>query len=269
MRDILKDMVKVVRAADIGTIKITGTDGLVTFQGVDDKRSVILKGSVIKEDTSFEGVSGIGDLDRLAGMLNYFDMPNDVVSVARKMRQVRNEKKDADGNPILDAAGVPEFETAEENAIERFTFNRSKPSKADANFRVIARNLIPQQFSPKEVEYAVEITPTASAISDLEKLVSIANSDTFSVKIQPNDDGTNSLFVNLGVVGNESSIEFHKDVDGVLKNSWNWDITKVLKLLKLGTTTTLRLGFSDRGMLKVTIDSGIANYEFTIPPRQQ
>jgi hypothetical protein len=54
-----------------------------------------------------------------------------------------------------------------------------------------------------------------------------------------------------------------------LKNSWNWDIAKVLKLLKLGTSTTLTLGFSDRGMLKVTINSGIANYEFTIPPRQQ
>lgn len=267
MRDILRDMVKIVRAADIGTVKITGEDGEVTFQGVDDGRTVILKGNVTNPEPEFNGVSGIGNLDRLAATLNFFQDPTDSVTIARKMRKVRVEKKDADGQPILDAAGTPEFEEIDENAIERFVFNRAKP-KAEVNFRVIARNLIPQQYSPRTVDYAIEFTPTAAAIDNLDKMVAISNGDTFTVKIQPGADGTDSLFVNLGEVGNESSVEFHPNIQGTLKNTWNWNISQVLKLLKLATNSTLTLGFSDRGMLRVVIDTGIAHYEFTIPPRQ-
>lgn len=267
MRDILKDLVKIVRAADIGTVKITGEEGAVTFQGVDDQRTVILKGNVIKPEPEFDGVSGIGNLDRLAGMLNYFQGADDTVTVARKMRKVRVEKKDEAGQPILDTAGNPEFEEIDENAIERFVFTRPKP-KSEANFRVIARNLIPQQYSPRAVDYAVEFTPTAAAIDSLDKLVAISNGDTFTVKIQPGSDGNNSLFINLGEVGNESTLEFHQNVEGELKNTWNWNISQVLKLLKMGTSSTLSIGFSDRGMLRIVIDSGIAHYEFTIPPRQ-
>lgn len=267
MRDILRDLVKIVRAADIGTVKITGEDGAVTFQGVDDQRTVILKGNLVKDEPEFNGVSGIGNLDRLAGMLGVFQGTDDTVTVARKMRKVRIEKKDGSGQPILDTAGNPEFEEVDENAIERFVFTRPKP-KTEANFRVIARNLIPQQYSPRELEYQVEFTPTAAAIDALDKIVSISNSDNFTVKIQPGSDGSDSLFVNLGEVGNESSIEFHQNVEGTLKNSWNWNISQVLKLLKMGTNSTLSLGFSDRGMLRVVIDTGIAHYEFTIPPRQ-
>lgn len=269
MRDILRDLVKIVRAADIGTIKITGEEGKVSFQGVDDGRTVILKGTVLSEDESFDGVSGIGNLDRLASILNLYQDPTDIVSVSRKARKVRVEKKDASGNPVMDAAGNPEFEETEENAIEKFVFSKSKPFKMENNFRVIARNLIPQQFSPKAVDYAVEFTPTAAAIEYLDKIVGVSNGDVFSVKIQEGSNGNQSLFINLGEVGNESTIEFHQDVQGELKNNWSWDINQVNKLLKLASNATLSIGFSDRGMLKITIETGMALYEFTIPPRQQ
>lgn len=269
MRDILRDMVKIVRAADIGTIKITGEEGAVSFQGVDDGRTVILKGNVIEEDDSFNGVSGIGNLDRLSSILNLYQDPTDVVTVARKSRPVRIEKKDADGNALTDAAGNPEFEETQEDAIEKFVFTKTKPFKMENNFRVIARNLIPQQFSPKAVDYAVEFTPTAAAIEYLDKMVGVSNGDVFSVKIQEGSDGNQSLFINLGEVGNESTIEFHQNVSGVLKNSWTWDINQVNKLLKLASNATLSIGFSERGMLKIAVETGIAKYEFTIPPRQQ
>lgn len=269
MRDILRDIVKIVRAADIGTIKITGENGAVAFQGVDEGRTVILKGNALKPDTNFEGVSGIGNLDRLAAILNLYQDPADVVTAARKLRKIRVEKKDANGETVLDGAGNPEFEEAEENAIEKFVFSKTKPFKMENNFRVIARNLIPQQFSPKAVDYAVEFTPTAAAIEYLDKMVSVSSGGVFSVKIQEGSNGNNSLFINLGEVGNESLIEFHQDVEGELKNNWSWDISQVNKLLKLASNAILTIGFSDRGMLKITIETGMAQYEFTIPPRQQ
>lgn len=269
MRDILKDLVKIVRAADIGTVKITGEDGKISFQGVDDKRTIILKGTVIGDEPELDGVSGIGSLDRLAAILNVYQDPTDTVTVARKLRKVRVEKKDADGNVMTDLAGQAEFEEVEENSIEKFVFGKTKPFKMENNFRIIARNLIPNQFTPKAVDYAVEFTPTAAAIEYLDKMVGISNNDTFSVTIQPGTDGTPSLFVNLGEVGNESTIEFHQNVSGVLKNNWSWNIGQALKLIKLASNATLTIGFSDRGMLKIAVDTGIAQYEFTIPPRQQ
>lgn len=269
MRDILRDLVKNVRAADIGTVKIVGEDGKITFQGVDEKRTVIMKGNIIKDEPELEGVSGIGNLDSLAATLNVFGDATDTVTIARKPRKVRIEKKDENGEAVLDVAGNPEFEEVEEDAIEKFVFNKTKPFKMEKNFRIIARNLIPNQYSPKAVDYQVEFTPTAAAIEYLDKMVSIANSDVFSVKIAPGTNGNNSLFINLGEVGNESTIEFHQDVAGELKNTWYWDISQTLKLLKLSTSSTLTVGFSDRGMLKISVVTGIANYEFTIPPRQQ
>lgn len=269
MRDILRDMVKIVRAADIGTIKITGEEGNITFQGVDEGRTVILKGSANQEDESFDGVSGIGNLDRLSSILNLYQDPTDVVTVARKTRKVRIEKKDANGETVLDAAGNPELEETDEDAIEKFVFTKAKPFKMENNFRVIARNLIPPQFSPKPIDYEVEFTPTAAAIEYLDKLVGVANGEAFTVKIQEGTDGNQSLFINLGEPGNESSIEFHQNIDGNLKNTWAWDINKVNKLLKLASNATLSIGFSERGMLRITIETGMAKYEFTIPPRQQ
>ena len=269
MRDILLDLVKNVRATDIGTVKITGEDGVVTIQGVDDQKTVILKGTFTNPVDELEGVCGIGNLDRLASTLGVYSGDSDVVSVARKMRTSRVEVRDEEGKVLEDVSGNAITETVEENAIERFVFNKTQPMKMESNFRVISKNLIPNQFGMKEVEWNISLTPTASAIEYLDKLRSISNSDTFTVKVEPVEDGTNSLYVLVGEPGNEARMEFHKNVDGALKNSWQWDLEKVMRLLKLGTTSTLTMNFSDRGVLRVVVDSGLAQYNFTIPPRQQ
>jgi hypothetical protein len=55
----------------------------------------------------------------------------------------------------------------------------------------------------------------------------------------------------------------HSAVGGQLKRAWSWPVTQVLSILSLTGDKTMRI--SDDGAMQITVDSGIAVYNYILP----
>jgi hypothetical protein len=106
----------------------------------------------------------------------------------------------------------------------------------------------------------VEITPTVAAIQKM-KFQASANSDepTFVTKTE---NGALKFFF-----GDHSShagnFVFQDGVGGTLTKSWSWPVGAVISILGLAGDKSLKI--SDEGVMQITVDSGIATYNYLLP----
>jgi hypothetical protein len=60
---------------------------------------------------------------------------------------------------------------------------------------------------------------------------------------------------------------FQHDVGGKLTKAWSWPISAVISILSLGGDKTFKI--SDQGAAMITVDSGIAEYQYILPAQQK
>jgi hypothetical protein len=116
----------------------------------------------------------------------------------------------------------------------------------------------------KGVKWGVEFEPSAAAIQRL-KFQASANSEetTFIAKT---DSGNLKFFF-----GDHSShagnFVFHAGITGNLSKPWSWPIAAVISILNLPGDKVVR--FSDEGAAQITVDSGIAVYNYILPAQSK
>jgi hypothetical protein len=109
----------------------------------------------------------------------------------------------------------------------------------------------------------VEFVPKVVNILRLKKQ-SGANSEqtTFTTKT----DGTN-LKVYFGDVSTHSAnFVFEENIVGSLQRTWAWPVNQVLAILGLDGDKKMYIG--DAGAMKITVDSGLVEYEYLLPAQQ-
>jgi hypothetical protein len=60
---------------------------------------------------------------------------------------------------------------------------------------------------------------------------------------------------------------FHPGVTGTLKRAWSWPIKTVIGILDLTGDKTFRI--SDDGAAQITVDSGLAVYNYILPAQSK
>jgi Cu2+-containing amine oxidase len=60
---------------------------------------------------------------------------------------------------------------------------------------------------------------------------------------------------------------FHPGITGVLKHSWAWPVKQVISILDLTGDKVMRI--SDDGAAQITVNSGIAEYNYIMPAQQK
>ena len=63
------------------------------------------------------------------------------------------------------------------------------------------------------------------------------------------------------------SFTFQSGVSGKLKQTWSWPVNAVQAILALSGDITMKI--ADAGALAITIDSGIAVYEYILPAQSK
>ncbi len=58
---------------------------------------------------------------------------------------------------------------------------------------------------------------------------------------------------------------FESGVTGKLKQTWSWPVVQVMSILNLSGNITMKI--ADVGAMMITVDSGVAEYNY-IPPAQ-
>ena len=138
----------------------------------------------------------------------------------------------------------------------------------------MAADLIPEQAKFLGTTWDVEVDPSASKLKELQALAGLYSQfeNFFMVKTVENDEGKNELRFYIGDEGSSMHRAFltiGDDVTGKLGGDLHWGIAPVLAILKLGAEENLKLQFSSRGALQITMTSASAEYKFILPARKK
>jgi hypothetical protein len=240
MRDHLLDLVE--HTHDLGVIdlvKITGDDKTTVINGLAEDRNVVVEGTFAQPHADFMGTFGMPNLSKLKILLNLQEYrENAQLSLTRKDSGV------ADGINFVNATG--DFKN---------------------NYRFMAAEIVNEKLKTvkfKGVNWNIEFTPTVAAIQRL-KMQAQANAEevNFTAKTDNGD-----LKFSFGDHSTHSgNFVFHAGVTGTLKRTWSWPIKTVISILDLTGDKTFRI--SDDGAAQITVDSGLAVYNYILPAQSK
>jgi hypothetical protein len=235
MKDYLHDIVQHTHSLGIiDLVKIIGNENTTTIEAVSDERTVIVQAQFHNPVPEFIGTFGMPNLSKLNTILNIPEYKEDSKLTITK-------KEDT-------PTGI-HFE------------NSSGDFKNDYRFmsaEVVSDQLKTVKF--KGVKWGVEIEPTVAAIQRL-KFQAQANSGetTFIARTENN----NLVFYFGDHSSHAGNFVFAHDVAGSLSKAWSWPISAVISILSLSGDKMIR--FSDEGAAQITVDSGLAVYNYILP----
>jgi len=240
MRDHLLDLVE--HTYDLGCIdlvKITGDDTSTNMIGIAEDRSVIIDGVFAGPVADFIGTFGMPNLNKLKILLN--------LEPYRENAKLAITRKDT-------------------GALDQLTFENADGDFKNS-YRFMATEIVNEKLKNvkmKPVTWNVEFEPTVAAIQRL-KMQAQANAEETNFKAKT--EGTDLKFYFGDHSTHAGNFVFQPNVSGQLKREWAWPVKTVIGILDLTGDKTMRI--SDEGVAEITVDSGLAVYNFKIPAQSK
>lgn len=235
MKDYLQDIVQHTHSLGIiDLVKIIGNENTTTVEAVGEERTVIMQAQFHNPVPEFIGTFGMPNLSKLNTILNIPEYKDDA--------KLTITKKD-------DLPTGVHFE------------NRDSDFKND--YRFMSAEIVNDQLKTvkfKGVRWGVEVEPSVAAIQRL-KFQAQANSGetTFIAKTENN----NLTFYFGDHSSHAGNFVFAHDIAGTLTKAWSWPLNAVISILSLSGDKMIR--FSDEGAAQITVDSGLATYNYILP----
>jgi len=242
MKDILQDIVAHTHALGfLSIVKITNEDD-TQIDSMAEDRSVILTAQTHSPVAEFEGVFGMPNLDKLNLHLKnpeYKDNANiEVVTAERNGETVPTHIH---------------FENAAGDFENDYRF---------MNKAIIEEKLKTVKF--KGASWNVEFAPSVASIARM-KLQSAAHSEepTFNVTTK----NSNLVFSFGDASTHAGEFVFQHDIEGTLQHTWSWPVAQVQAILNLDGDLTMSI--SDQGAMQISVDSGMAKYDYILPAQSK
>jgi hypothetical protein len=243
MKDILQDVVAHTHALGfLSLIKVTADTDATVIESMADDRSVVMTATAHTPVTEFDGTFGMPNLDKLN-----MHLKNPEYKDNAKLEVVKAERN---GETIPTHIHF-------ENATGDFENDYRFMNKA-----IIEEKLKSVKF--KGATWDVTFNPSMASIARM-KLQSAAHNEepTFVVKT----DNSNLVFSFGDASTHAGEFVFQHDVNGTLKHSWSFPVSAVQAILNLDGEATMSI--SDQGAMKITVDSGMAKYDYILPAQSK
>jgi hypothetical protein len=101
------------------------------------------------------------------------------------------------------------------------------------------------------------------------KLMSAAHSEepNFNVRTEVTGSATDLVF-SFGDAGTHAGkFVFQNAVEGTLVHTWSWPVNAVQSILGLSGDITMSI--SDQGAMMISVDSGLAKYDYILPAQSK
>lgn len=236
MKDHLLDLVQ--HTYDLGCIdliKVTGTAADTVVNGVAEDKSVILEAQFANPVADFIGTFGMPNLGKLKTLLNLQEYREDA-----KLTITRRATGEPDGINFENKAG--DFKN---------------------NYRFMASEIVNDKLKTlkfKGVNWHITFEPTVAAIQRL-RMQAQANSEEPNFQVKTDNKNLKFFFGDHST--HSGNFVFQPDVTGTLKHSWSWPVAQVMSILGLTGDKTMKI--SDDGCMQITVDSGMAVYNYILP----
>jgi hypothetical protein len=240
MRDHLLDLVE--HTHDLGVIdlvKITGDDKSTVISGLAEDRSVVVEGQFAGPHADFVGTFGMPNLSKLKILLNLQEYRE-----GADLSLTRKDTGAADGINFKNATG--DFKN---------------------NYRFMAAEIVNEKLKTvkfKGVNWNIEFEPTVAAIQRL-KMQAQANAEEVNFTAKTENGDLKFFFGDHST--HAGNFVFQHGVSGTLKRAWSWPIKTVISILDLTGDKTFKI--SDDGAAMITVDSGLATYNYILPAQSK
>jgi hypothetical protein len=120
----------------------------------------------------------------------------------------------------------------------------------------------------KGANWNVEFAPSMASIARM-KLMSAAHSEEPTFNVTTKDTGgVADLVFSFGDASTHAGeFVFQNAVEGTLSHTWSWPVAAVQAILNLSGDTTMSI--SDQGAMMISVDSGIAKYDYILPAQSK
>jgi hypothetical protein len=240
MKDYLLDLVQ--HTHDLGCIdlvKIVGDDKTTAISGLAEDLSVVVQATFKNPVPEFMGTFGMPNLTKLKTLLN-----------------LQEYREDAKLTITKRATGEPDgiaFENKNGDFKNSYRFMASE---------IVNDKLKTAKF--KGVNWHIEFEPSVASIMRLKMQMSAnVEEPNFQAKVENGDlkffFGDHSTHA--------GNFVFQAGVSGTLKRAWSWPASQVSSILGLIGDKVMRI--SDDGAAQITVDSGIAVYNYILPAQSK
>ena len=228
-------------------MKIDSSATETTIAAINDDKSVVAYGTLNSPLTELDGVVGLSRMAVLQGYLKFehFNGPNSTIEIKTTQR---------------DGADVP----------TEISF--SGPGGHASSYRFMHKDVVEEQVKVpnfKGAAWDVVITATDDLLKDLSYFNGIlgAFEATFTAKTDANGDL--NFYIGSGPT-DRATVPVAKNVNGTLTGNLTWPLVETLAILKLASKATdCIISFSNKGVLKIEMETAIGSYEYLLPARSK
>lgn len=243
MKNILQDIVAHTHSLGfLPTVKVSGEGSETTIESMAEDRSVIVNAKTHSPVDDFEGTFGMPNLNKLDIHLKCPEYKeNAKISV---VKQQRNGDEIPTGLHFVNAAG--DFEN---------------------DYRFMNQDIINERLKSvkfKGAKWDIEFQPSVASIQRL-KFQAQAHSEESVFQVTTKDD--NLIFSFGDASTHAGSFVFHSGVTGKLKQTWSWPVIQMMSILNLNGDITMKI--ADAGAMQITVDSGVAVYDYILPAQSK
>ena len=245
MKDILLDVVRHTHSLGfIDLVKVVGDDKSTQIDAMAEDRSVVVKAEFKKPVSEYQGTFGMPNLGKLDILLK--------LPVYKDKAQITVNTQERNGENV--PVGL-HFE------------NDNKDFKNDYRFmnaEIVNEKLKSVKF--RGVNWHVNIKPT---MPDVQRLNFQAQANAEENVFTVSTDGDALKFKFGDASSHAGEFTFATGFEGKLEKTWAWPVAQVTQILKLIETNTCEMSFSDDGALQITLDSGMATYQYILPAQSK
>jgi hypothetical protein len=240
MRDYLLDLVE--HTYDLGCIdlvKIVGDTSKTDIVGLAEDLSVVIRGNFHNPVADFMGTFGMPNLGKLKTLLNLQEYKEDA-----KLAITKGSTGEPDG--ILFENKIGDFKN---------------------NYRFMASGIVNEKLKTakiRPVTWHIEFEPTNAAIQRMKWQMS-ANAEEANFQAKTENGDLKFFFGDHST--HSGNFVFHPGVSGQLKRAWSWPAKQFVSIMDLTGDKKVRI--SDDGAAEITVDSGLAVYQYLLPAQSK
>ena len=243
MKNFLQDLVAHTHSLGfLPLVKISSTTKETTIESMAEDRSVIVSAKTHNPVDDFEGVFGMPNLNKLDIHLKCPEYKEG--ASIKVVKQNRNGEDIPTGLHFQNNTG--DFEND-----YRFM-----------NSDIINEKLKSVKF--KGATWDIEFEPSVASIQRL-KFQASAHSEEQTFQVST--DNGNLIFSFGDASTHAGSFVFQSGINGKLRQTWSWPVSQVQSILNLAGDITMKI--ADAGAMQITVDSGIAVYDYILPAQSK
>jgi len=243
MRDHLLDIVKnTYGLGNIDLVKIVGTATETAIEALAEDRSVIVQAKLNGPVAEFVGTFGMPNLSKLNTILN--------IPEYKENAKITLNTQDRNGETV--PTGL-HFENAAGDFKNDYRFMSQE---------IVADKL--KSVKMRAVNWNVEFEPTVASIQRL-KFMASANSE--EVNFTAKTEGGDLKFFFGDHSTHAGNFVFQAGVNGTLTKGWSWPVAAVIAILNLNGDK--KFSISDEGAAQITVNTGLATYNYILPAQSK